>query len=170
MKRLIKIFLVLTVIVTSWNMVYSQTSRQEKKAANQKMIKDLVDNTHFFFSANYALPQRGATKQLTSEYDLKVTRDSIIAYLPYYGEAQLGPAPGDSEGGIKFTSTNFSYKQNIKKSGWEIIIKPRDHDISNWRDVQQMVLNISPDGYASLSVISSNRDAISFQGDIVAKE
>jgi len=170
MKRLIKIFLALAVILTSWNAVYGQTSRKERKEANQKAIKNMVDGPHFFFSAEYALPQRGGTKQLTSEYDLKVTKDSIIAYLPYYGQAYLAPNPGETEGGIKFTSTNFSYKQSIKKNGWEITIKPKDHDISNWRDVQQMFLTISPDGYASLSVISSNRDPISFQGDIIAKE
>ena len=102
---------------------------------------------------------------------MKVTKDSIIAYLPYYGQAYLAPDPGTTEGGIKFTSTNFNYKVNQgKKGGWEIVIKPRDHDITNWRDVQQMVLNISPDGYASLYVLSTNRDPISFQGDIIAKE
>jgi hypothetical protein len=170
MKRLIKIFMVLAVILTGWNAIYGQTSRKEKKAAYQKAIKNMVDGPHFFFSAEYALPQRGSSKQLTSEYDLKVTKDSIIAYLPYYGQAYLAPAPGESEGGIKFTSTNFSYKQKINKNGWEIVIKPRDNDITNWRDVQQMVLDISPDGYASLSVLSSNRDPISFQGDIIAKE
>jgi hypothetical protein len=83
----------------------------------------------------------------------------------------MAPNPGTTEGGIKFTSTNFSYKVNArKKGGWEVIIKPKDHDISSWRDVQQMILNISPDGYASLSVLSTNRDPISFQGNIIAKE
>jgi len=168
MKRLIKIMVLLAVASGSLNLAYGQNP---KKAAKQAAIKNMVDNTNFYFNADYALPQRGGSKLLTSTYDVKVTRDSIIAYLPYYGQAYLAPDPGTSEGGIKFTSTNFSYKVNPgKKGGWEIIIKPKDHDITNWRDVQQMVMNISADGYASLSVLSSNRDPISFEGDIIAKE
>jgi len=168
MKRLIRILVLLVVISGSINLAYSQNS---KKTARQAAIKNMVDSTNFYFSADYALPQRGGSKQLTSTYDVKVTKDSIISYLPYYGQAYLAPDPGTTEGGIKFTSTNFSYKvTHEKKGGWEIIIKPKDHDITDWRDVQRMVLNISPDGYASLSVVSTNRDPISFQGSIIAKE
>jgi hypothetical protein len=169
MKRLINTtIMLLAVVYTSVNLAYCQNP---KKAARQAAIKNMIDSAKFYFSADYALPQHGGTKQLTSTYDVKVTKDSIITYLPYYGKAYLAPAPGTTDGGINFTSTNFSYKVNHeKKGGWEIIIKPKDHDITNWRDVQQMVLNISPDGYASLSVLSTNRDPISFEGNIIAKE
>ena len=160
--------MLLAIVSGSVNLSHGQNP---KKMARQAAIKNMVDDTKFYFNAEYALPMRGGTKQLTSIYDVKVTKDSIIAFLPYYGQAYMAPDPGTTEGGIKFTSTNFSYKVNQgKKGSWEIVIKPRDHDISNWRDVQQMVLNISPDGYASLSVLSTNRDPISFQGDIIAKE
>ncbi|MDR3693704.1 DUF4251 domain-containing protein [Mucilaginibacter sp.] len=168
MKRLIKILMLLAIVSGSVNL---SSGQNPKKAARQAAIKNMVDSTHFYFSADYAIPQRGGMKHLTSIYDVKITKDSIIAYLPYYGQAYMAPDPGTTEGGIKFTSTNFSYKVNPgKKGGWEIIIKPKDHNITDWRDVQQMILNISPDGYASLYVLSSNRDQISFQGNIVAKE
>ena len=168
MKRLIKILALLTLVLGCISLAHGQNP---KKAARQKAIKNMVDSTHFYFSANYVLPQRGVSRQLTSVYDLKITKDSIISYLPYFGETHMAPDPGSTEGGIMFTSTNFGYKvtQN-KKGGWEITINFKDHNITNWRDVQQMVLNISPDGYASLFVLNSNRDPISFQGDIIAKE
>jgi len=171
MKSLIRLFAAAVMVLAFINAANAQTSRQEKEAAKQAAIKKLVETNHFCFTADYALPMTGGSKMLTSTYDLKITRDSVVAFLPYYGQAYLSPSPGETEGGIKFTSTNFSFAQKAgKKGGWQITIKPKDHDITDWRDVQQMTLDISKDGYASLAVISSNRDPISFEGNVVAKE
>ena len=172
MKRLIKIFAAAVLVLAFVNAANAQNSRQERKAKEQAAIKNMVDKNHFYFVADYALPMTGATRQLTSIYDLKVTKDSIIAFLPYYGTAHMAPNPSDAmDGGIKFTSTRFSFTQKEeKKGGWQITIKPKDHNISDWRDVQELTLDISKSGYASLSVISSNRDPIEFQGNVVANE
>ena len=172
MKRLIKLFAAAALVSAFVNAASAQTSRQDRKAAERAAVKDMVAHNHFYFVAQYALPMTGGTKYLTSAYDLKVTKDSIIAYLPYYGVAHLAPSPAEAnEGGIMFTSTDFAVTQKeAKKDGWQITIKPKDHNITNWRDVQQMTLDISSDGYASLSVISSNRDPISFRGNVVANE
>lgn len=170
MKRLIKFFAAAVLVIAVSGVTKAQT-RQEKKAAAQAEVKKIVGNQHFYFVADYALPMTGGTKTLTSIYDLKITRDSIVAFLPYYGQAYVSPDPTDIEGGIKFTSTDFSYVQkDAKKGGWRITIKPNDHNITNWRDVQQMVLDISPNGYASLDIVSSHRDPISFQGKVVSRE
>jgi hypothetical protein len=167
MKSLIKLFLVVAVILGSLNVSRGQTTRAERQAAKAADVKKMVDDVNFVFKANYANPQAGGSRALTSDYDLKVVKDSVIAYLPYFGRAYVAPPPGTTEGGIKFTSTNFKYdaKQG-KKGGWQIVIKPKDHDITNWRDVQQLILNISTSGYASLQVLSSNRSPISFDGEL----
>jgi hypothetical protein len=145
---------------------------QDKKQQKQEEIKSMVQNNHYVFEANYVIPQHGGGRQLTDiSYDLRISKDSVIAYLPYFGRAFIAPAPGTDEGGIKFTSTDFTYQQKAgKKGSWQVFIKPKDGNGTNWRDVQQMTLNISADGYASLVVISTNRDPISFEGDIIAKE
>jgi len=146
-------------------------SAQNSKADKKEKIKNMVEGNHYVFEADYAIPQRGGSRQLTDLYDLTISKDSITAYLPYFGRAYMAPNPGSDEGGIKFTTTNFSYNEKQgKKGGWEISIKPKDNNMNSWRDVQQMQLDISVDGYASLVVISSHRDAITFQGSVVAKE
>ena len=148
-------------------MAHAQNSKKEKQTA---AIKKMVDDVNYVFKANMAIPQRGSSRQLTEEYDLKIVKDTVTAFLPYFGRAYVAPAPGTTEGGIKFTSTNFNYNAKQKKNGsWDISIKPKDHNISDWRDVQQLMLSISTDGYASLQVISTNRDPISFDGEIVGK-
>jgi hypothetical protein len=169
MKKLTKLVTVSILILSCWQLVTAQSSRSQKKAAKEAEVKKMVEDNNYTFVANFAIPQEGGTRQLTSTYDLRITKDSVIAFLPYYGRAYLAPI-NPTRGGIEFTSTNFSYDKGQRKNGnWDILIKPKDNNITDWRDVEQLRLNISPDGYASLSIISSNRDPISFWGDIVAK-
>ncbi|MDF2432016.1 MAG: hypothetical protein JWP44_1647 [Mucilaginibacter sp.] len=160
----------LIAVVCSVNSTHAQNSRKEKQAAKAAEVKNMIDNSSYVFKANYALPQRGGQKVLTSDYDLRVVKDTVIAFLPYYGRAYV--APNDlypTDGGIKFKTTNFAYSSKQKKNGsWEIAIRPKDKNITDWRDVQQLILDISTNGYASLQVVSTNRDPISFEGYIEA--
>ena len=129
--------------------------------AQTKNAKALVDSQDYVFKAWTALPMSGMVRNLTYDYDLKITKKAIASYLPYYGEAYVAPMD-PSKGGLEFTSKNFSYTVTPgKKDGWTVMIKPNDYP-----DVQQMILNISSAGYASLQVISTNRQAISFNGAI----
>ena len=124
-------------------------------------VSSMVSSGRFIFKAQSANPMTGNNVQLTADYDLKVSPDSLVAFLPYFGRAYtINP---NAEGGIKFTSTDFEYKSKQKrKKGWEISINPRDT-----REVRQMSLSVSPNGYATLQVISNNRQPISFYGYLV---
>lgn len=141
----------------------AQSTKQDKQAAKETEIKNLVDSQSYVFKAQSALPMTGRTRQLTSDYDLKVTKSSIVCYLPYFGRAYSAPID-PSKGGIQFTSKDFDYTvTGRKKGGWDVQIKPKDY-----RDVQQLSLSISQEGYASLQVTSTNRQMISFNGYITA--
>ena len=138
----------------------------------------IVPAKNFIFVATTALPtanadinnvltklnnQGGAgTINLTgSNYDLRITPDSVVAYLPFYGRAFTGTMdPNDS--GTKFTSKKFEYTSaKGKKGGWVITIDPKDV-----KDGQRMTLNVTESGYASLFVMNNNRQPISFNGYI----
>jgi hypothetical protein len=131
---------------------------------DKEKVKTVVQSKHFVFKAQSVMPQGMASRQLTSEYDVRISNDSVITYLPYYGRSYSAPAPGE-EGGFKFTSTNFDYKAKAtKKGGWDIHIRPHDA-----KDVRDLFLSITTSGYASLQVTSDNRQAISFYGYIEEK-
>ncbi len=121
----------------------------------------LVAAGTYVFEARTALPMRGSARPLSSGYTLLVTRDTLQAYLPYFGRAYSAPVD-PTQGGIKFTSTHFdqSVKEG-KKGGWTMLFKPQD--VSS---VRQLQLTVTRDGYASLQVISNQRQPISFQGII----
>ena len=121
----------------------------------------ILDSKNYVFKAKSATPQRGQVRHLTSEYDLVIKKDSVIAWLPFFGRSY--EATINSEGGIKFTSTDFAYTiEKAKKKKWEITIKPKDAP-----DIQQVFLTVFDNGEATLQVLSTNKESMSFHGHIV---
>ena len=153
MKKL-KIFLAFLIIMFAG---FPALKAQEKNAAE---LQQMFDTKNFIFKAETANPQSGRMRQLTQEYDLTISRDKITSFLPYYGRAYN--APVSSEGGIKFTSIDFSFEIKNVKKGWEITMKPNDVT-----DVHQMYLTVFTNGRATLEVTSNNRQNISFNGYVV---
>jgi hypothetical protein len=132
---------------------------QEK---NEPSAQQVLESKNFVFKAESVNPPRGRFRQLTSDYDLVVTGDTVIAYLPYFGRAYSAPINA-SEGGIKFTSSNFDYTVDKKKKrSYEILIKPNDAP-----EVQALYLTVFDNNKASLRVNSLNRESISFNGYII---
>jgi hypothetical protein len=165
MKTIVKIAGMLLLLCAISFVSMAQTTKKDRQAKKVADVKDMVENNNYVFHAEFANPMRGGNINLTSEYDLRVGKDTLVAYLPYFGRAYQAPMD-PTDGGIHFTSTRFTYtKQQNKKGGWDIYVKPSDA-----KGVEKMFLSISEDGYASLQVTSSQRDPISFQGYIEKKK
>ncbi|MDB5020413.1 MAG: hypothetical protein JWQ28_1540 [Pedobacter sp.] len=149
-----------------------QVSAQTDKATTAKIVGD----QNFSFIATRAVPmQSNALNQVLnsmpngqntiinlsgSQYDVRITKDSVVAYLPYFGRSYT-PSMDPKEAGTRFKSKDFKYSSVKKKKNWTIIIDPKDT-----KDRQQLILNVSESGYASLSVNNPNRQPISFNGYI----
>ena len=154
-------FSLFILVSCTMSLLHAQDTKQDRQNAKNARIKNMVDSQNYVFTAQTALPMSGSTRQLTSDYDLKVTPTVITSYLPYFGRAYTAPI-NPTQGGIQFTSKDFEYKATPrKKGGWDIQIRPKDY-----REVQQLTLSISETGYATLQVTSTNRQAISFNGYI----
>jgi hypothetical protein len=146
--------LILTAFI-GWNVTNAQS-------ANTGNASLLMSAKNYVFKAQTALPMRGSAHSLTPNYyELKISKDTITSFLPFFGRAYTAPMNAD-ESGFKFTSTSFVYSEKEKKKGgWDVQIKPKDT-----KDVRQMLLNISSGGMATLQIISNNRETISFTGVI----
>lgn len=114
----------------------SLTAQQNKKSDTKKIaFKNMIDSQHFVFEAQSVSPLRGNFRNLTSSYDVTVTKDTLLSYLPYFGRA-YHPQYNPTKLSLDFTSTSFSYLVSPhKKNGWDIIIKPKDNS-----DIQQYFL------------------------------
>src|SRR5688500_12451752 len=129
---------------------------QEKR---EPTTQEMVESKNYIFKAESVNPPRGRVRYLTSEYDLVVTSDTVIAFLPYFGRAYSAPI-NPSEGGIKFTSSDFDYTvEKKKRRSWQIMIKPRDAN-----DIQALYLTVFDNNKTTLRINSVNRESISFNG------
>lgn len=128
---------------------------------NEAEVKRMVESNQYIFVAQYAIPMSGRIRNLTPEYDLTVSKDSLIAYLPYFGRAYQAPID-PSQGGIKFTSTKFDYNSSkAKKGGWDISMTTKDQSDNN-----RLTLHISVNGTATLQAFSTFKQSITFTGYI----
>jgi len=151
-------FLFFTLTITL--ILFSCSSSKKIAKLNSDDVRNMVDSSQFIFVAERVIPLRGSTRYLTSRYDVVVKKDSVDCYLPFFGRAFQAPID-PSKGGIQFTSANFSYVLNSKNGGWEVLIKPNDY-----QDVQQLLFTIFGNGTATLNVVNTHRDPISFYGYI----
>lgn len=143
---------------------FSCGTTQTSVVKNEKrlILNEQIKHFNFKFNANYAYPQSYQSVYLSSDYDVKVSPDTVQAYLPYYGRAYTAPMD-PSEGGIKFVSTNFDYEieEGKKKGNWLITIRTQDT-----RRPYVLYFDLWDSGAAHLNVHDRDRQAISFQGDV----
>lgn len=145
------------------------TSRSiAEKAQLTHEIEQAVKLSDFTFKATYAYPTGYRSVYLTPYYEVKISPDTVKAYLPYYGRAYRAPID-PREGGFNFNSTEFTYQSasGKRKESWTADVTILDLD----RPVT-FHFEIWGNGTASLHVNDFNRQTISFQGvvEITAKE
>lgn len=146
----------------SWNGSYAQASKQQRDSLKEVNVQNWLESRQFQFVAQNAVPMNGSTRLLTTEYDLGIRKDQVLASLPYFGQA-YSVNIGQSNGGIQFKSSVFEYdKVAAKKGGWDITIKPKDVK----EDVYRLFLHVSKSGFSSLQVSCNNRQPITFNGYI----
>lgn len=163
-KKILILLIVLTNSITTF--AQTATSKADKKKDKQDAVKALVESQRYTFIAQYANPLGGGHRYLTSDYDLKIRKDSVIAYLPYFGRAYFDVPYNVNDGGIKFTSTKFTYKITPKKKGgWDVFIKSSDV-----KYMDGINMYISADGYTNVQFTITNKSAISFDGVLKLKE
>jgi hypothetical protein len=142
-----------------------QSSADQKKNDEYNQLKNRIESKQFYFHAQSAMTQKGKTIQLTSEYFLKLNKDSLQADLPYYGRAYSAPYSA-SDQALRFKTNEFKYSaDSTKKGGWNILIEPK-----NASGVSKINLSVTSSGYCTMNVISNTRSSISFYGTIQAYE
>jgi hypothetical protein len=125
------------------------------------LMNEKVASSCYIFVPQTAIPMSGRSISLDNSYSLKVSKDTIQSYLPYFGRAYTVPI-SSSDGGTKFVSTDFNYNISNKKKGmWNVTIETKDVPVR-----YKLLLKIGDSGYGTLIVQETNRQSISFYGKI----
>lgn len=148
---------------------------QTDKATTARIVED----KNFVFVATSALPMNvtdinnvlsrmpgnanagGSINLAGGNYDVQITADSVMAYLPYYGRSFSAPMDRNDTG-FRFTTKKYSYEsKKTKKGGWNITINSKDV-----KDNVRMNFSVTQTGYATLSMSSNNKQSITYNGYI----
>lgn len=127
-------------------------------------VKNMIDSQSFVFVPQYVNPMSGRKRYLSSGFEISISRDTIVSYLPFFGRGYIAPiSPADVD--FDFTSTKFTYTITPAKRGWNISIKPKDQ-----RYLQELYFRIYDDASASLNITSIDRSSISYDGYITERK
>ena len=77
--------MVLTAVRCS-NEVYAQNNTE-----SEALVARAIETQNYVFKARQAMPSAGRTRQLNTDYDLRVSKDSVASWLPYFGRAYQAP-------------------------------------------------------------------------------
>jgi len=143
----------------------TKMTKKEKKvkteAEKKEHIQQLMSDKTWRFDAERMLPATGQSKTLITDYGMDLLSDKIECYLPFYGRAYKAEY-GSNKSPLDFNSKIDSYNiQEWKKGGWIV-----NFNVKNNSDFMQFTLTIASTGSATLSINSTDRQHISFQGEI----
>lgn len=163
-EKTISALIILIIGISLFGCGTTQTSVEKNEKA--ELLNEHIKNLKFKFNATYAYPLNYKSIYLSPYYDVKVSPDTVQAYLPYYGRAYTAPMD-PSEGGIKFISTEFDYdvEEGKKAGNWLITIRTKDTSRPF-----TLYFDLWNNGTAHLNVHDRDRQAISFQGDVEAQK
>lgn len=135
-----------------------------EQSLDSTAVKNMVYSRSFVFNAQFVNPMTGRRRSLDYGYDVSISKDTLISYLPFFGRGYTAPlSPTDVD--YDFTSTNFTYDVKTTRKGWSISIKPKDKV-----SLQELYFTIFDNGVARLSITSMNRSAISYDGHLAMKK
>lgn len=164
MKRIILITFLLFSFLIYINAQEPQKTRKERRAEKQEQrmdeVKNLLESKEFVFNATHALPMGGGSKYLNYSYDVEIKGDTISSYLPFFGVAYRLDY-GGRNAAFHFTEPAEEYTMENEENGYRI-----EFEIDKGMDNLNFNFHISELGYATLNVISTNRQAISYYGRI----
>ncbi len=138
----------------------SAQSRSEKKARTEQAVRQSLEKKAYTIDVNYMNPRRGPGRALTDSYTLTVRNDSLLSYLPYVGEAYAVPYGGGKALNLDAPITQYTAEAG-KKGRTTISIKTENEE-----DKYIYTLTIFPDGSTTIHVQPTQRQSISFNGEM----
>lgn len=135
-------------------------SRKERKEIERAKVEKMLADTVYVVDVTTALPMGWKSISLSARYSVKIEKDKVVSYLPYYGRAYSLPYGGGD--GLSFEGKSEDYTMEPEKKG----VRKVGFSVQTREDRFDFHLDISLDGSAFITVLSNNRQPISFSGHL----
>lgn len=159
-----KLFLLAGFLLSGSMIPITAQNKKEKKQQREQAVREAVDAKAYKINVDRVMPMKGGSKHLTSDYSLEIRNDSVYSYLPYFGVAYNVPYGGGK--GLNFSAPLSEYTSTYSKKGnAKITLKVRNEEDSYLYNI-----TIYPNGSSNIQVTPTNRQSISFSGEMDLKK
>ena len=134
--------------------------RAAQKAEQVKKVTAALNRRQYKIAIARMYPMNGPSKTVTYGYSVEVKNDSLFSYLPYFGRAYNVPYGGGK--GLNFSAPIGSYQEEVAKNGKRRI----EIGLTNEEDTYLYILEVFDNGSSTVSVMSRQREQISYAGDM----
>ena len=157
-------FLMMTVLVAIMLQACGSTdglTKAEREAAVTRQVQEGLDTRHYTIAVDWMKPLGGMARHVSSNYELRVNGDEIDSYLPYVGEAYRLPYGGGK--GLNFKGKIENYVITYPTSNRSHI----EFTVTNDEDIYYFRIDVFNNGQSIIDIIARDRDAISFNGEMI---
>lgn len=155
-----KMFFAVTMLLLSSVAVLAQELSKEQ-------VNELIDGGRYKIVATRAITNlaQKPSVDLTPDYGLSVTTDSLTSNLPFYGRAYS--ASFSNESPLSYTSTDFKIEKKVKKGRRsETIIVTIKAKAPRRNGTVDTTIEVSENGSAVMNVRSNDLSSITFYGNL----
>ena len=138
----------------------SSAERAERDAKIAQSVEKALAERRYTVSINTVYPRSGRVVNVSPDYSLEVKGDTLVSYLPYFGRAYNVPYGGGK--GYNFTAPITDYQATKNRKG-NTRITFRTY---NEEDIITFMLDIFPNGNATIDVTAREREPISYSGQM----
>lgn len=165
MKKLALIIAAIAILVScgSTGGVTAGMSKAERKAYVANQVFENLDKMHYTIEVDYMTQRRGGMRSLPAGYELKIKGDTVISYLPYFGEVYATRSANYGQlKGLNFTGMIYNYSAVMVKQGeYRVQFQTETEEDRYFYSIQ-----VFDNGKSYIDVLGENRNGISFQGDM----
>lgn len=143
-----------------------KADRADRHRRVAAMVADSVERRTLTIEVDYATPTRFAPRHLTSRYTVRIDGDTIVSALPFFGRAYRANLSNPQRGPLDFAAPIEAYEcDRPRKDRQDLRLKTR-----NGMEVLTYRISIFDNGRASVDVVSTDRDAIGFTGQMTIND
>ena len=155
--------LLLTMVVLSSCGTSNGLTKAEREAAMAQQVMDALDSQHYTIAVDWMKPLGGMPRHVNTDYELKVNGDELDCYLPYVGRAYRLPYGGGK--GLNFKAPIQNYLiQHLTSNRSHI-----EFTVRNEEDIYLFRIDVFNNGKSIIDIVAQDRDAISFDGEMIFK-
>jgi hypothetical protein len=138
-------------------------SKAEREAYVAEQVYNGLNELHYTIEVSHMTQRRGGMRTLSGGYELEIKGDTVISYLPYFGDVYAGrTVPYGQQKGLNFTSRIYNYAAVMEKQGEYRIQFETETD----EDRYLYTIQLFDNGKSYIDVLGENRTSISFIGNM----